>query len=70
MLGRSALFEALDRKRRQLRMSRTQLAEELGVTPAVITRFGWGGYPATPTLVSIIRWVDRDLREFIETTAA
>lgn len=64
------LFEALDRKRRQRRISRAQLAAELGVTPAVITRFGWGGYPAAPTLVSIITWVDRDLREFIDTTAA
>jgi hypothetical protein len=61
------LFEALDRKRRRLRMSRAQLAEELGVTPAVITRFGWGGYPAAPTLVKIITWMDRDLREFIDT---
>jgi hypothetical protein len=58
------LFEAVDRLRCERRMARKAVAAQLGVVPAVLTRWQYGSHPGGQTVVAAVDWLDADLRDF------
>ena len=58
------IYEALDRKRRHLRMRRREVAEVLGVTPSSYTYWSQGGGINAAALIRACSWLDRDARDF------
>ena len=59
-----ALYTALDRKRRQQRMSRREVAEVLGVTPPSFTQWGQGQKMSADVVLRACHWLERDICEF------
>lgn len=66
MLDAEKLFEAIDRKRRRLKMNRKQVAEVLGVAPCTINYWGAGGRIGSDAALRASFWLDKDLRSFIK----
>jgi DNA-binding transcriptional regulator YiaG len=64
------LFEAIDRKRRHLRMTRMQVSALLGVTTGRYTQWGLGGGIGSDAALRACVWLDRDFRNFIKKDAA
>ena len=59
-----AVYEAVDRQRRQLGMHRQDVARELGLAPAMFTRLDHGRVPSATTLVRIMSWLGGDVSDF------
>ena len=64
-----AVYEALDRKRRRLRLLRRDVAALLGVSPPSYHYWSRGGGIAADALVRACIWLDRDPREFARDSA-
>ena len=61
-----ALYQALDRKRRQARLRWRDIAKEAGVSPSTLTRVGHGRRPDADGLVRLLVWLgETDVRAFI-----
>jgi transcriptional regulator with XRE-family HTH domain len=58
------VYEALDRKRRHLRMRRREVAEILGVSPPAYTYWSQGGGINADILIRVCTWLGRDARDF------
>lgn len=63
-LDLDAVYFAVDARRRQLRMHRSAVAAELGLYPSALTRLDHGKMPVPNTLLRIMAWLDRDIRDF------
>jgi transcriptional regulator with XRE-family HTH domain len=59
-----ALYEALDEQRRSREMSWQQVAAEIGVTAATITRTKQGGRMEVDGMLAMVRWLDRTVESF------
>jgi predicted transcriptional regulator len=64
-----AIYEAVDRHRRQLGIRRMEVADALGVSPSVLTRIDQGGIWTAKTLLRAMVWLNRDVRDFAKPTA-
>ena len=62
-----ALYVALDRRRRELRISRRELLRQCGLpTPSIITRLGQGHGLDSRSLVALLDWLgETDLKPYI-----
>lgn len=63
-LDTEQLFEAIDRKRRRLRLNRKQVAKELGVSPGAVSFWGSGGGIGADAALRACVWLSCDIREF------
>jgi hypothetical protein len=61
------LYVALDRRRRELRISRRELLRQVGErTPSSITRLGQGNNPSADLLARFLVWLgDTDLAPYL-----
>jgi transcriptional regulator with XRE-family HTH domain len=66
MLDAEAMFEAIDRKRRRLKLNRKQVAEVLGVAACTINYWGSGGRIGSDAALRASVWLNRDIRDFIK----
>jgi ribosome-binding protein aMBF1 (putative translation factor) len=63
------LWEAVDRQRRERRLTKRKVAAELGVHPAVLSTWQWGDkMPATDSVIRLVTRLDIDLRDYISAT--
>lgn len=62
-----ALYMAVDRRRRQLRISNREILRQIGEhTPSSLTRLGQGRQPSADLLVRLLHWLgDTDLAPYI-----
>jgi transcriptional regulator with XRE-family HTH domain len=63
-LDAEKLFEAIDRRRRRLKMRRKDVAAELGVSPAAVTFWGAGGGIGADAALRICCWLGVDIKDF------
>lgn len=70
VLDAEAMFEAVDRQRRHLRMRRKEVAEVLGVAPCTISTWGAGGGISSDAALRICIWLGRDIESFAKNDEA
>jgi len=63
-LDAEAMFEAIDRRRRRLKMNRKQVAQVLGVSPAAVTVWGAGGGIGADAALRICVWLGCEIKDF------
>lgn len=62
----SALYAALDAKRRSKELTWRALAEELGVSPSTMTRLSNGHRPDADGFVAMVAWLRQPADAFID----
>lgn len=69
-LNVEALYVAVDRRRRELRISRREVLRQIGErTPATLNRLGQGTQPSADLLVRLLHWLgETDLKPYIAPT--
>jgi hypothetical protein len=62
-----ALYRAVDRRRRELGVSKREVCRQVGEhTPSAVTRLGRGVRPSTDQLVRLLHWLgETDLAPYI-----
>lgn len=60
----AALYFALDEERRARRMTWTQVANEVGVSVATLTRTRLGGRMEVDGMLAMVRWLGRTAESF------
>lgn len=62
-----ALYAAIDRRRRELRISGREVLRQIGeYTPSALTRLGQGRQPSADLLVRLLHWLgETDLSPYI-----
>lgn len=62
-----ALYVAVDRRRRQLRISRRDVLRQIGErTPSSLSRLGQGRHPSADLLVRLLYWLgDTDISPYV-----
>jgi hypothetical protein len=60
-----ALFEAIDKKRRHLRMPRAQVSALLGISRGRYTQWSTGGGIGSDALLRACVWLGKDVRDFV-----
>lgn len=70
-LDTEALYVAVDRRRRRLRISRREVLRQIGEkTPSALTRLGQGGQPSADLLVRLLDWLgETDLAPYVAIVA-
>lgn len=63
-LDAEAMYEAIDRRRRHLRMRRKEVAAELGIAPCTLSLWGAGGGISVDAALRICSWLDCDIKDF------
>jgi hypothetical protein len=61
-----ALYEAVDRRRRHLRMRRKEVAAELGIAPYTISFWGAGGGIGADAVLRSCVWLGSDIQRLRE----
>lgn len=66
-LDTEALYVAIDRRRRELRITRREVLRQIGErTPSALTRLGQGGHPSADQLIRLLTWLgETDLKPYI-----
>jgi transcriptional regulator with XRE-family HTH domain len=59
-----ALFEAVDRQRRHLRMRRQDVAAELGIAACTLSSWEAGGGIGATAILRVCSWLNCDIRTF------
>jgi hypothetical protein len=60
-----ALFDALDAQRAERALTWAALAREVGgVTPSMLSALAKGGRVSVPSVMRVVRWLDRPATEF------
>jgi len=59
-----ALYEALDAQRRERNLSWRQVADEIGVSTATLTRTRLGGRMEVDGMLAMTRWLGRTAESF------
>jgi transcriptional regulator with XRE-family HTH domain len=61
------LYVAVDRRRRELRISRREVLRQVGEnTPSALTRIGQGSHPSADLLCRLLLWLgDTDVSGFV-----
>lgn len=63
-LDQEALYVALDKKRRQSKLSWRGLGKRIGVSSSLFTRLAYGkGNPTADNLITLILWLDIPIEE-------
>jgi transcriptional regulator with XRE-family HTH domain len=65
-LDSEAIFEQLDRRRRELHLTRKELCDRIGVTGSTFCGWGHGLGISGSALARIAEWLDIDVRDFIK----
>ncbi|MBK9610666.1 hypothetical protein [Candidatus Amarobacter glycogenicus] len=60
-----ALYEALDRKRKNTGAKWREIARELEISPSTFTRLGQGHGPDTNTFLTLLRWLEEPAESFV-----
>lgn len=66
-LDPEALYVAVDRRRRKLRISQREVLRQIGEhTPSTLTRIGQGSHPSADLLVRLLHWLgETDLAPYL-----
>jgi len=56
---------ALDAIRQRRCLTRAEVAQQSGVSPATVTRIGQGKFPDMDSFAALVVWMERDANEFI-----
>lgn len=65
-LNSEALFEELDRRRRERRMTRKELCAEIGVTGSSYCSWSHGCGISGSALARVAEWLDIDVRDYLK----
>jgi hypothetical protein len=63
-LDAEALYQAIDQRRRRLRMRRKEVAAELGVAGCTYTLWGNGTKPGSDAVLRACVWLGRNITDF------
>jgi len=63
-----ALYDALDAQRRERNLSWRQVADEIGVSTATLTRTRLGGRMEADGMLAMTRWLGRTAESFTRST--
>ena len=69
-LDAEALYQAIDQRRRRLRLRRKEAAAELGVAGCTYTLWGNGTKPGSDAVLRACVWLSRDITDFAKTDDA
>lgn len=69
-LDSQAVFEQLDRRRRELHWTRRELCNQIGVTGSTFCGWGHGLGISGDALARIAEWLDIDVRDYVKQDTA